>query len=165
MYLHQILLAQAILNQIDNAWSIGTLDRTVWSDAFGVRNVPFAFDSDGILYNHETGTSDNGSAMTSFIETSSLELEANGNSLFLMDKIVPDVTLTSDTNIFLTVKTRKYPNDTDTTKGPFTVTSTTKKVSTRAKGRQMAMEIKSTGTQDEWLLGDFRINTIQDGLR
>jgi len=103
--------------------------------------------------------------MTSFIETSSLELEANGNSLFLMDKIVPDVTLTSDTNIFLTVKTRKYPNDTDTTKGPFTVTSTTKKVSTRAKGRQMAMEIKSTGTQDEWLLGDFRINTIQDGLR
>tara|TARA_R100001369_G_scaffold1667_1_gene5620 strand:+ start:536 stop:2443 length:1908 start_codon:yes stop_codon:yes gene_type:complete len=152
-------------NYLDNAWSIGTLDRTVWSDAFGVRNVPFAFDSDGILYNHETGTSDNGSAMTSFIETSSLELEANGNSLFLMDKIVPDVTLTSDTNIFLTVKTRKYPNDTDTTKGPFTVTSTTKKVSTRAKGRQMAMEIKSTGTQDEWLLGDFRINTIQDGLR
>ena len=29
----------------------------------------------------------------------------------------------------------------------------------------MTMKIESTGTQDEWQLGDFRINTRQDGLR
>jgi hypothetical protein len=34
-------------NYQDLAWSIGTLNRTVWSDAFGVRDVPFAFDETG----------------------------------------------------------------------------------------------------------------------
>ena len=65
----------------------------------------------------------------------------------------------------LTLKTRKYPNSPDITKGGFTVTNSTTKVSTRAKARQMGMKIESTGTQDEWQLGDFRINVRQDGLR
>ena len=42
-------------NYAENAWSIGSMDRTVWSDSFGARKVPFAFDADGYLYNHETG--------------------------------------------------------------------------------------------------------------
>ena len=151
-------------NYQDQAWSIGSLNRTVWSDAFGVRNVPFAFDENGIFYNHETGTTDNGSAMDSFVESSSLELFA-GDNTYMVDKIVPDVTLSSDTSLSVTLKTRKYPNDTDVVKGPFTITSTTQKVSTRAKGRQMAIKIQSTGTQDEWSLGDFRFNARQDGMR
>ena len=152
-------------NYADQAWSIGTLNRTVWSDAFGARKVPFAFDENGILYNHETGDNDNGSAMSTFIESAPLELSATGDNLFMVDKIVPDITLTDDTNVFVTLKTRKYPNDTDTNKGTFTITSSTKKISTRAKGRQMAMKIQSTGTSDDWQLGDFRINAIQDGSR
>ena len=151
-------------NYQDQAWSIGSLNRTVWSDAFGVRNVPFAFDENGLFYNHETGTTDNGSAMDSFVESSSLELFA-GDNTYMVDKIVPDVTLSSDTSLSVTLKTRKYPNDTDVVKGPFTITSTTQKVSTRAKGRQMAIKIQSTGTQDEWSLGDFRFNARQDGMR
>ena len=39
-------------NYIENAWTIGSMDRTVWSDSFGFRQVPFAFDSDGYFYNH-----------------------------------------------------------------------------------------------------------------
>ena len=152
-------------NYADQAWSIGTLNRTVWSDAFGARKVPFAFDQNGILYNHETGDNDNGSSMSTFIESAPLELSATGDNLFMVDKIVPDITLTDDTNVFVTLKTRKYPNDSVTNKGTFTITSSTKKISTRAKGRQMAMKIQSTGTSDDWQLGDFRINAIQDGSR
>ena len=152
-------------NYADGAWTIGSLDRNVWHDALGFRKVPFAFDSDGKLYNHETGTSDNGSAMSAYIETSEVEIDASGNKLFMVDKIIPDATMTSNTNLYLQLKTRKYPNATETIKGAFTVTSSTDKISTRAKGRQMAVKFYSTGTTDDWSLGDFRVNTREDGLR
>ena len=152
-------------NYADAAWTIGTLQRNAWSDATNVRKVPFALDKDGKLYNHETGTSDNGSAMSAFIESGDVELDSTGENLFMVDKIIPDATMTTDTSLSVQIKTRKYPNATEITKGSFTVTSTTEKVSTRAKGRQMAIKFSSSGTADDWSLGDFRINARKDGLR
>jgi len=152
-------------NYAENAWSIGSMDRTVWSDSFGARKVPFAFDADGYLYNHETGLTANGSAMSSYIESSPREITQNGERLFMVDKIIPDVTMSSDTSLYVDLNSRKYPNSTEVTKGPFTITSTTQKVSTRAKGRQIAMKIYSSGTTDEWSIGDFRINAREDSLR
>jgi hypothetical protein len=75
------------------------------------------------------------------------------------------LTATDETSLSLTLKTRKYPNSPDITKTGFTVTNSTTKVSTRAKGRQVTMKIESTGTQDDWKLGDFRLNVRQDGMR
>jgi len=152
-------------NYAEQAWTVGSLGRTAWSDSFGFRTVPFAFDKDGILYNHETGTTDNGSAMNSFIESSPRELTQEGENLYLVDKIIPDVTMTPTTNLFVEFNTRKYPNATEVTKGPFTITSTTTKVSTRAKGRQISMKVFSSGTEDDWSLGDFRVNSRKDSLR
>ncbi|MAO24170.1 MAG: hypothetical protein CMJ25_25745, partial [Phycisphaerae bacterium] len=40
----------ATYNYAEDAWTVGTMDRTVWSDSFGARKVPFAFDPDGHLY-------------------------------------------------------------------------------------------------------------------
>jgi len=127
--------------------------------------VPFAFDPSGLLYNHETGTSDNGSAMTSFIESSPSEIPNTGENLYLVDKVIPDVTMTSDTSLSMFINTRKYPNATEVVKGPFTITSSTEKVSTRAKGRQMSVKLQSSGTLDDWSLGTFRVNAREDGLR
>ena len=83
----------------------------------------------------------------------------------MVDQVIPDVTMSSGTSLDLYMNTRKYPNATETVKGPFTITSSTDKVSTRAKGRQIALKFQSTGTTDEWTLGDFRVNSRQDGLR
>ena len=152
-------------NYAENAWTVGSMDRSVWSDSFGARTVPFAFDPDGYLYSHETGTSADGSAMNSYIEGSPREITQNGQDLYMVDKVVPDVTMSSNTNLFLYMNTRKYPNAPETIKGPFTITSSTEKVSTRAKGRQIALKFQSTGTTDDWTLGDFRINSREDGLR
>ena len=152
-------------NYAENAWTVGTMDRSVWSDSFGSKTVPFAFDPDGYLYNHETGTSANGAAMNSYIEGSPREITQNGEDLYMVDKVVPDVTMSSSTNLFLYMNTRKYPNSPETVKGPFTITSSTGKVSTRAKGRQIGLKFQSTGTTDDWTLGDFRVNSRQDGLR
>ena len=103
--------------------------------------------------------------MNSFVESSAMEISQGGDMLYMVDKIIPDLTATDDTSLSLTLKTRKYPNSPDITKGAFTVTNQTTKVSTRAKARQMTMKLESTGTQDDWQLGDFRINVRQDGLR
>ena len=152
-------------NYAENAWTVGTMDRSVWNDSFGAKTVPFAFDPDGYLYNHETGTSADGAAMNSFIEGSPREISAEGETLYMVDQVVPDVTMSSTTSLDLYMNTRKYPNATETVKGPFTITSSTDKLSTRAKGRQIALKFQSTGTTDEWTLGDFRVNSRQDGLR
>jgi hypothetical protein len=152
-------------NYMENAWTIGTMDRTVWSDSFGARKVPFAFDPNGNLYEHETGTSAAGSAMNSYIEGSPREISADGENLYMVDQVIPDVTMTSSTSLSLYMNTRKFPNATETTKGPFTITSSTEKVSTRAKGRQISMKFQSSGTEDDWTLGDFRVNSRPDGLR
>mgnify|MGYP003683678613 FL=1 len=152
-------------NYAENCWTVGSMDRTVWSDSFGAKVVPFAFDPDGYLYNHETGTSADGAAMNSYIEGSPREISQDGETLYMVDQVIPDVIMTSDTSLSLYMNTRKFPNATEITKGPFTITSSTEKVSTRAKGRQISMKFQSTGTTDDWTLGDFRVNSRPDGLR
>ena len=152
-------------NYQDAAWTIGSLSRNVWHDASGFRRTPFAFDGDGKLYNHDLGTTDNGNAMDAFIETGDLELSTAGENLFLVDKIIPDATMTEDTNLFIDLKTRKFPNGTETIKSGFKVTSETNKISTRAKGRQLAVKFYSNGTTDQWLLGDFRLDAKKDSER
>ena len=152
-------------NYVEGAWSIGTMDRTTWHDSFGVRDNPYAFDPSGYLYNHETGTSADGAAMNCFIETSPREITAEGENLYMVDKIVPNVDMSASTSMDLYLNTRKYPSAPETTKGPFAMTQSTEKVSVRAKGRQISVKFQTTGTQDDWSLGDFRINTRVDGLR
>jgi hypothetical protein len=150
-------------NYRDNAWSIGTMTRTTWSDAFGFKTTPFAIDENGYMYDHEVGTDANGLALSAHVETSPLEIDVQGEALMLIDKIIPDITMTGDLDI--TVETKKYPNGTATTKGPFTISQNSTKVSMRARARQMSMKLESTNTGDSWSLGDFRVNTRQDGLR
>ena len=152
-------------NYVEGAWSIGTMDHTTWHDSFGARNNPYAFDPDGYLYNHETGTSANGAAMNAYIETSPREITAEGENLYMVDKIVPNVNMSASTAMDLYLNTRKYPSAPETTKGPFSMSQSTEKVSVRAKGRQISVKFQTTGTQDDWSLGDFRINTRVDGMR
>jgi hypothetical protein len=154
-----------IYNYGENNWSIGTLDRSSWNDAFGFRQVPFAFDANGFLYDHETGTSDDGSAMNCHIETAPREISQDGNDMYMIDRIIPDTTMTSDTTLAVSLNTRKHPQGTETTKGAFNITSSTDKISVRAKGRQISMKFASSGTTDDWTLGDFRVNVRKDGLR
>ena len=152
-------------NYLEGAWSIGSMSRTTWHDSFGVRDDPYAFDPSGYLYNHETGTSANGAAMNAYIETAPREITAEGENLYMVDRIVPNVNMSNSTSMDLYLNTRKYPSAPETTKGPFSMTQSTQNVSVRAKGRQISVKFQTTGTQDDWSLGDFRINTRVDGLR
>jgi len=150
-------------NYRDNAWSIGSMDRTCWFDSFGFRKVPFSFSKDGYLYNQETGNDADGVAMNAYVKSSPLEMSQTGNELMLVDKIVPDLSVTGNLNC--TVYSRKYPDSSETTKGPFTISSDTGKVSMRSRGRQMSLELGSNELGSSWSIGDFRFNVRSDGLR
>ena len=166
-------------NYAENIWTIGSLARTVWSDSFGARGNPFAFDSGGELYNHEIGTSADNQDMTAFIEGSPQEISTSGENTYLVDKIIPDIHVGQSTNLEVFVNTKQYPivtTDSSSvnffasanqgiTKGPFDITPTTQKISMRARGRQMSMKLQSTGSLDEWVMGTFRINAREDGMR
>ena len=150
-------------NYADNAWSIGAMSRTCWFDSFGFRKVPFSFSSDGYLYNQETGDDADGSALSAHAETSPMEISVTGQSLMLVDKIIPDLTISG--SLSCTVYAKKYPNGTATTKGPFTISSDTTKISMRSRGRQMSLKLESTAVGDSWSLGEFRVNLREDGSR
>ena len=152
-----------IFNFEEGTWITGSLARTVWAaenDAIG--NNPIAADFAGQLYNHEDGTDNVASAITAYAETGEFELD-DGEHLSYIDKLVFDGDLTG--SVDFTIKTRRYPQGAETTKGPYTVTTSTEKTNFRARGRQWAIRWESDATGDHWRLGNIRINIKKGGKR
>ena len=150
-------------NYMTNSWSLGELDRTSWHDAFGTRDVPFAFSPDGQLYNHETGYDADSQPLEAYIESAPFEIDQSGDNLMLLDKIIPDGFI--EGNLNLTLGFRKYPNALESKKGPFQINSSTRKISMRARGRQMTLRFESNEFGSQWQLGSYRYNTKPDGFR
>ena len=141
---------------------IGSLNRGAWVDSRAGFLLPHAVGTDGKLYAHESGVNDDVSAMTSYAETGDFDM-VDGEDLLMVDKIITDFTLTG--SVDLSIKVRKYPNAPETTKGPFTATSSTEKISMRAKGRQAAIRVESSDVGDAWRAGALRLNIQKSGGR
>ena len=105
---------------------------------------------------------DDGSAITAYGETGEMEL-GTGDELMFIDRIIPDAEVTG--SLTFTLKTRKYPNGTETTKSPAAATSSTTKLNTRARGRQLAIRAASSAISDDWRLGTIRLRMWPDGAR
>jgi len=81
-------------------------------------------------------------------------------------RFIPDfISQTGNTQI--TFLLRDYPNDTQTSSalGPFTISSSTKKVDTRARARAIALKVANTTINQSWKLGTFRLDIQPDGRR
>mgnify|MGYP003132075320 FL=1 len=126
------------------------------------------------LFEHETGTDQinpDGSttALTSFIQSYdfSLQTDQGAAEYFLaMRRFLPNFkTLTGNANV--TISVAAYPADpnTATALSPFTITSTTTKVDTRARGRYAAIKIENTGSGEAWRFGTFQADLQPDGRR
>ncbi len=167
-------------NYAENLWYVGTLARTSWSD-YGVYPVPYAtqFKSTDttatistitglkagrtFVFLHETGTEDDGSAMANHIESGDIDI-ADGDNFMSVSRFIPDfknLTGTAD----VTLKTRPYPSGNQTSHGSFDVTTSTTKVNTRIRGRQVAVRISSDATGDKWRYGTMRLDIRPDGMR
>jgi hypothetical protein len=160
-------------------------------DADGVEGATSATyvqgNTDGVstYYQHETGTDQIKAGVTTAIaanitsgdfditqrivrgaQTNIADLRGDGESLMKIRRFIPDfVSQTGDTRV--TLNLRNYSNDTASSSslGPFTVTSSTQKVDTRARARAIALKVENTSTNQDWKLGTFRLDIQADGRR
>ena len=94
------------------------------------------------------------------------DIRGDGEYLMKIRRFIPDfISQTGNTQVTLLL--RDYPNDSSASSslGPFTITSTTDKVDTRARGRAIALKIANTSTSENWKLGTFRLDIQPDGRR
>ena len=94
------------------------------------------------------------------------DLRGDGEYLMKIRRFIPDfINQTGDTRI--TLMLRDYPNDTSASSslGPFTVTTSTDKVDTRARARAIALKVENTAVSQDWKLGTFRLDIQPDGRR
>ena len=81
-----------------------------------------------------------------------------------MRRFVPDFkTLTGNAKVSLGVKRYPQQSDTTTTLSPFTVTSSTLKKDTRARGRFVNVKIENDSSGEEWRFGTLRLDIQGDG--
>ena len=139
-----------------------------------------------IYYQHETGTDQvQGGTTTAILAnissgdfdisqrttalgqtTGAADLRGDGEFIMKIRRFIPDfISQTGNTQV--TLQLRDFPNDTQASSslGPFTVTSSTKKVDTRARARAIALKVANTSTNQSWRLGTFRLDIQPDGRR
>jgi len=152
-------------NYEEGSWTTGRMARTAWSDRSPLLEKAYAAGVDRYLYQHETGTDDNGSAMVANIESFDMEIPPAGEELMHVDQLIPDF-LTLEGSIDVSLSGKKYPGDLNRIeKGPYTVTAGTRKVSTRMRARQISLKVESTGTGDKWRMGHWRGRAGAHGKR
>jgi hypothetical protein len=143
-------------NYEEGTWTTGKLSRTAWADRSPLLEKPYAASRDGYLYQHETGTDDNGAAMEAYIESFDMEIPEAGEELIHIDQLIPDfLELEGSVDVYLTGL--KYPQDMNRiSKGPYTVSPGTRKLSTRMRARQVALRVESDALGDLWRMGTWR---------
>ena len=137
-------------------------------------------------YAHEVGTdqvnSSGTTAIAAFIKSGDFDITARRSALggttglaeyrgdgeFFMSvsRFIPDFKVLTG-NSKVTLLLNDYPNNTASSSplGPFTITSSTDKVNTRARGRLVALKIENDGTGETWRYGTLRLDARPDGRR
>ena len=156
-------------NFTENTWDLGTLSRTAWVD-YGIHDNPRASgQASGVNYTyvHESGDDNDGSAMTSFIESGDFDL-GDGEQFMFMNKLIPDIDITSsdaEASVNYIVKTRDFPSNSLSTNSTNAVNSSTQQAFLRGRSRQAVLRIESSVTDIAWTLGDLRMDMRPDGRR
>jgi hypothetical protein len=98
--------------------------------------------------------------------TNMADLRGDGENIMRISRIIPDF-ISQQNNIVAQLDVRDYPNDAAASSplGPFTLTPTTTKVDTRARGRAIALTISNTAVNTSWKLGTFRLDIHAGGRR
>ena len=125
-----------------------------------------------VLFEHEIGTDQinpDGSTttLTSFVQSFSFSLQKDQSEIFLaMRRFLPNFKVLTGNNK-VTIGISDFPAETreDSPLSPFTITSSTNKVDTRARGRYASIKIENTGSGEAWRFGTFQVDIQPDGRR
>ena len=156
-------------NFTENTWDLGSLVRTAWVD-YGIHNNPRASGTasgTNYTYIHELGDDNDGSPMTSYVESADFDL-GDGEQFMFVSRLIPDIDITSsdaEASVNYILKTRNFPGDSLTTNSTNAVKSTTQQSFLRGRSRQAVLRIESDSTDITWTLGDLRLDIRPDGRR
>ena len=118
-----------------------------------------------------TSTNTTTLAISSYIRSGDFDLDVDGDGEYFIKirRFIPDFkNLVGSASV--TLYLRSYPADTtvargETFIGPFTITTSTDKVDTRARARLASIQIQTSAIDDNWRYGIFRMDSQPDGRR
>ena len=163
-----------IFNYYEKVWYYGNIERTAWLDS-PLREYPQAVGGT-YLYNHEQGTNDDTSPMTSYIQTNDFDI-SDGDNFLLIKRIIPDINFDGSTattpKVLMTMRPRNFPgsnyinsNQPDVERSTTVpVEQYTEQIFIRARARQMGFKIQSEDLNVQWQLGAPRLDGRPDGRR
>ena len=172
-------------------WTIGSLARSTWADS-AIFGKPHGTEYDSsstsdatvgntdgctTYYEHETGTNQIKAGATTAIQASiesgdfdigqsPIPQQGDGEFMMKIRRVIPDF-LTQTGNARITLNLKNYPTDAQASSslGPFTSSTTTTKIDTRARARAISLKVDNTGLTQHWKLGTFRLDVQPDGRR
>ena len=175
-------------------WTTSSLARSTWSDSH-IFGKPHATEYDSsatsdttvgntdgvtIYFEHETGVNqikagaataiaasiESGDFDISLAQGGGANLRGDGEYMMKIRRVLPDfLQQTGDARVTLNLK--NYPTDSQASSslGPFTSSTTTDKIDTRARARAISLKVDNTSTGQHWKLGTFRLDIQADGRR
>jgi hypothetical protein len=176
-------------NYAEQTWTTGTLARTSYEDAhvfadpiateFSTSLAPSTPTIQGVsngasrVFDQEIGTNQvladgTTTAIPAFIKSGDFDLDSQGDGEYFIKvrRFIPDFKYLNG-NAKVTLELRDYPANIQVGSplGPFTITSSTDKVDTRARARLAAVKIENDGKNESWRFGQFRFDIQPDGRR
>jgi hypothetical protein len=182
-----------VYNYLENIWYYGSMGRTAWLDS-GLSQYPLAATYNYNIVEHENGVDDNTTSTTlpieSYIASSEFDID-DGYQVGFVWRMLPDIKFTGSQVQDPSVVMYLYPmqnsggginsptsvggiseqtvaqiNPPSTAPGAaYTVEKFTGQINTRVRGRQLIMQVRSTGIGVQWQLGSPRIDIRADGRR
>jgi len=172
-------------------WTTSSLARTAWQDSavFGkphgteydadATSDSTVGNTDGVTtyYEHETGFNQVKAGATTAIAAniesgdfdigqSGIPQQGDGEFMMKIRRIIPDfLQQTGDATVTLNLRDFANQSSSGSSLGPFTSSTSTTKIDTRARGRAAALKISNSGTGTHWKLGTFKLDIQPDGRR
>ena len=126
---------------------------------------------------NEVDASGNATAIAAYIKSGDYDLSeqglgGDGQLIMRVKRFIPDFK-SLEGNAKITLFFRDYPANSESTPsttpplitGPFTITSSTDKVDTRVRGRQVSLKIENEAVGETWRYGTLRLDIEAGGRR
>tara|TARA_R100000654_G_scaffold38022_1_gene63660 strand:- start:361 stop:1971 length:1611 start_codon:yes stop_codon:yes gene_type:complete len=156
-----------VYNYEQKIWYVGAFGRSAWIDK-GIYEYPMASIAT-LVYNHEKTNDDDGTAMTSFIESSPIDI-GDGENFTFVQRLIPDISFNnSETDAVnqavFTIKGERFPGTGYVTSKTINVGDNATQNFVRVRGRAFGVRVESSNALMNWRLGSPRVEIVQDGKR
>ncbi len=151
-----------VYNWSSQCWYTHQMARTEWIKP-GVFASPLGFGTDGIIYNHEYGSTFNGSALSWLMETGGYEL-GSGDVLWTIQNLIPDFEEQAGA-ISIKVSARNWAQDPWTVKATITSAVGQRDNWMRVVARQMKFRFSGNSAPAFARFGDIKMLGASTGSR